>query len=131
MCCLAGVLCFCVDVACGVSFGFAGQCYSAERLCEDELCCLGYRRKICALSLLYEIYHRADHPLHAYIHHFVAIRSTRASAVIVISRCRTDQFSRPFLPAAVCLWNLLQSVIFSDGILSSFKSAINLCLLSA
>ena len=34
---------------------------SAERLCEDELCCLGHR-KVSALCLLYKIYHRV-HPL--------------------------------------------------------------------
>ena len=31
--------------------------HSAERLCEDELCCLGHKRKGSALCLLYKIYH--------------------------------------------------------------------------
>ena len=48
-----------------------------------------------SLCLLYEIYHRADHPLHEYLHHFVAARNTRGSAavcelVLVIPRCRTN-----------------------------------------
>ena len=72
---------------------------SAESLCERELCCLGHRRKASALCLLNEIYHRADHRLHVYLHHFVAACNTRASAALcevalVISRCRTNQFNR-------------------------------------
>ena len=35
-----------------------------ERLCEGELCCLGHRRKVSALCLLYKMYHIANHPLH-------------------------------------------------------------------
>ena len=52
----------------------------AERLCESELCCLGRRRKVSTLCLLYKIYHRADYSLQEYLHHFVAVRNTRASA---------------------------------------------------
>ena len=56
---------------------------------------LGHRRKVSALCLLYKIYHRAAHPLHEYLHHFVAARSTRASVALgelalVIPRCRID-----------------------------------------
>ena len=43
---------------------------------EGELCCLGYRRKVSGLSLLYEIYHRVDHPINEYLNHFVAVRNT-------------------------------------------------------
>ena len=81
---------------------------SAERLCESKLCCLGYRRKVRNLYLLYEIYFRVDYPLHEYLHHFVVASNTRASAALcesglVISRCRTDQFNRSFPPVAACL----------------------------
>ena len=105
----------------------------AERLYEGKLCCLGQRRKVSALCLLYEIYRKADHPLNEYLHHFVAVRNTRASAALrelalVIPRCRTDPFSRSFLPVVVCLWNLLPSDMLSGGTFNSFKSAVNLCL---
>ena len=68
---------------------------SAERLCQGELCCLGHRRKISALCLLYEVHHRVDHPINEYLNHFVAGCNTRASAalgklVLVIHRCKTD-----------------------------------------
>ena len=48
---------------------------------------------------------------------------------LVISRCRTDKFSRSFLPSDVRLCNFLPSDTVSGDTLSSFKSAMNLCLL--
>ena len=44
--------------------------------------------------------------MNEYLYHFLASRNTRASIslgefALVISRCRTDQFSRSFLPAAM------------------------------
>ena len=79
-----------------------------ERLCEGELCCLRNRRKVIALCLLNKIYYRVDHPMKGYLNNFVAVRNTRASAVlggfaIVIPRWRTDNFNRSFLPAVVRL----------------------------
>ena len=70
-----------------------------------------------------------------YLHPFLAARNTRASTplgkvTLVIPHCRTDQFIWSFLPAAVRLWNLLPSGMLSGGTLSSFKSVMNLCLLS-
>ena len=105
----------------------------AEELCEGDLCCLGHIRKVSVLSLLYKIYHRVDPPMNEYLNHFVAARNTRASAALgdltfVIPRCRTDQFSWSFLPVVVRLRNSLPSGVFSSGTLSSFKSAMNLCL---
>ena len=81
---------------------------SAERLCEGELCSLAHRKKVSALCLLYKIYHRVDHPINGYLNHFLAARNTRASAALgelplVVPRCKTDQFSRSFVPAAARL----------------------------
>ena len=96
-----------VDVVCEVSLEITGSIVcSAAGMCEGELCCLGHRRKVSALCLLYKIYHRADHPLHEYLHHFVAARNTRGSAAVcelalLIPRCRIDQFTPSFLPVAV------------------------------
>ena len=36
---------------------------SADKLCEGELYCLGHRRKVSALRLLYKIYYRVDHSM--------------------------------------------------------------------
>ena len=133
-----GVLCPRVDVVCGVSFGLLNSVIcSAERLYEGELCYLGHRMKLNAFSLLYNIYHRMNSfPMNEYLHHFVATRNTRTSAALVeltlaIPHCRIDQFSRSFLPAALCLWNLLSSGVSSGSTFSSFKSAMNLYLQKA
>ena len=81
---------------------------SAERLCEGELCCVGHRRKISLLCLFHEIYHRANHLTHEYLHHFVAARNTRASLAqgeiaLMIPCRRTNQFSPSFLSVSVRL----------------------------
>ena len=91
-------------------------------------------RKVSILCLLYNIYHRADHPLYAYLHRFLAACNTRGSAALcelalVILRRRLDQFSRPFLPAVLRTRKLLFSGVLSGDTVSSFKSAVNLCLL--
>ena len=99
---------------------------SAESLCGGELFCLWHRKCVSALCLFYNF-------LHTYLHHFVATRNSRDSAALcelalVILSKRNDQFSRLFLPFAVSLWNWLSSDVFCRSTLSSFKSAINLCL---
>ena len=78
--------------------------------------------RVSALCWLYKIYPRADNPLHAYLHHFVAARNTRTSDVrgelpLVIPRFKTDQFSLSCLPAIVILRNLLPSGALSGGTL--------------
>ena len=90
--------------------------------------------KVSAFCLLYEIYHRVDNSMNEYLKHLVAARNGRASATLgefalVISSCRTDQFSWSFRSAAVRLWKLLPLGVFSGGPLSSFKSTVNLYLL--
>ena len=49
----------------------------------------------------------------------------------MIPRCRTDQFSRSFLPSVVRLRILLPSSVFNGGTLSFYKSTMNLRLLRA
>ena len=74
MFCPAGVLCLRVDVVSGVSFGFTGWYFrSTERLCEGELYCLGHRRKVSSLCLLYKVYHRVDHPMKKYLKQFLQL----------------------------------------------------------
>ena len=45
------------------------------------------------------VYHRVEHPMNKYLEHFVAARNARTLAALgemalVISHCRTNQFSR-------------------------------------
>ena len=71
--------------------------------------------------------------MNEYLNHFVTSRNTKASAAVgelalVIPGYRTNQFGRPFLPAAARLWNLLPSGGFCGDSLVSFKSDVTLCL---
>ena len=68
--------------------------------------------------------------MNEYLNHFVC-EIALCELALVIQRCRTDQFSQSFLPAALHLWNLLPSGVYSGGTLSFFKSAMNMCLLNA
>ena len=97
---------------------------------------LAHRRKVSALCLLYMNYHSVDLPMNRYLNHFVTARNTEGSAALcelalIILRCRIDQFSRSFVAAAARLWNFLLSGVCRGGTLSSFKSAVNSCLLRA
>ena len=99
----------------------------------------GPRKKVSALCLLYNIYHRVNHPINDYLNHFVAACNALGVSfgdllwelALVIPCCRTEQFSRSFLSAAVLLSNLLLSGVFNGYVLISFKSATNLRLLRA
>ena len=75
--------------------------------------------------LLYNMYLRVDHLMNKYLKHIVAAGNTRASEALgemtlVISLCRTDQFNRSFLPAALRLCNVLPSGVFSGDSLLEF-----------
>ena len=100
---------------------------SVEGFCEGKLYGLRHRRKVSTLCSLHNMHHRTEHYMHEYLHHFIATCNARASAALrelalVIPLCRTDYFSRSFLPAAVCLWNLLSTGVFSGGTLRFLKS---------
>ena len=78
---------------------------SVKILCWDELCCLRHKSKVSDLFLLYKIYYRVGHPMNEQsasfscnLYHFLAAAPDELA--FVIPRCRTDQFSRSFLPAA-------------------------------
>ena len=63
-----------MDVVGEVLFVFAGSIVrSVERLCEDEFSCLGSRRKVSALCLLYKIYHRVNHLMSEYLNLFMVL----------------------------------------------------------
>ena len=79
--------------------------------------CIVRRRKISALCLPLKIYHRVDCFMSDHLNYFVATRHTRIAAaeselVLVIPRCRTDQFSRSF----ACCCSPVE--IAADGVLS-------------
>ena len=57
------------------------------------------------------------------------VRQTRATAAahpleFEVSRCRTSQFARSFLPAQIRMWNDLPYTEFDSGTLEGFKGAV-------
>ena len=50
-----------------------GVVRSAERLCEGKISCLGHRRKVSVLDLLYYINHRVGHPMNECLHYFLQL----------------------------------------------------------
>ena len=96
----------------------------------------GTQKKRQCLVFALKIHHEVNHLINEHLKHFVAARDTKTSVALgeltlVIPRCRTDYFCRSFLSAAAGQWNELPSGVFSGGYLSSFKSAVNSCLLRA
>ena len=62
------------------------------------------------------------------------VRHTRAATAadsleFEVSRCRTSQFARSFLPVQVRLWNDFPYTVFDIGTLAGFKGAVNRWLL--
>ena len=85
--------------------GLLDSVVRSKEISEDELFCLGHRKKVSSLCLLCKINHRVDHPMNEYLHHFVVARNTRVSAVLgelalVIPRYRTDHQS----VVSACCW---------------------------
>ena len=69
-----GVLFSGVDAVGKVLFGLLDSIvHSVERLCEGELCCLGHRRKVGALCLLYKIYYGVDYSMNEYLNNFQSL----------------------------------------------------------
>ena len=98
------------------------------RLCEDELCCLGHRRKASTLCLLYKIYDRGDHCMNEYLNPCVAARNNRALTALgelslAVLRSRMNQFRLSFMAVAERLWNLLPPDMFSCGTLNTLLRA--------
>ena len=66
-----------------------------------------HRRKVSALFLLHNIYHRENLPMHEYLNRFVAARNIRVYAALdelslVIPRCSTNQFMKYVVSECCC-----------------------------
>ena len=89
------------------------------------------RRLVGCLVLFYKILHNPNHPLYIklpgpYIQrrttrHALSLNDRAFSAVF----CRTDQFSKSFLPYISKIWNELPNSVVDSPDLQSFKKAVN------
>ena len=106
-----------------------------DGLCGIRNLDLSHRRIVGSLSLLYKINGNTAHSLHSSLPlPFCAVRETRATTLLhmwafELSRCRTFQFARCFIPNTVKLWNSLPASIFAADSLNCFKSRVNRFLL--
>ena len=101
------------------------QVYQVSRLCPDQsFLSLCHRRHVAALCMLYKVNSTLNHCLFSDLPSaFVRVRHTRAAAAakFEVSRCRTSQFARCFLPAQTRVWNDLPYTVFDTGTLDGFK----------
>ena len=83
------------------------------------------------LSMLYKVNSSSNHCLFSELQSVsTRIRHARAAAgahplEFEVSRCRTHQFARCFLPAHVRMWNDFSYTVFDNGTLDGFKGAVN------
>ena len=96
---------------------------------------LWHRRSVGSLCLLFKIFKNNRHPLHASLPEaYQPVRVTRYavnanSLAFSPIRCRTVQYSRSFIPAAIKQWNELPSEIVESEELQEFKIGVNRFLL--
>ena len=102
--------------------------YSVARLCHDQtFLSLCYQRHVAALFMLYKVNSNLNHCLFSELPSAsFRVRHTQAAAAahpleFEVSRCRTSQFSRCFLPAQTRVWNYLPYTVFDTGTLDGLK----------
>ena len=106
------------------------QVYSVARLCPDQsFLSLCLRRRVAGFSMLYKVNSNSNHCLFSELPSAsTRVRHTRAHQLeFEVSRCRTSQFARSFLPAQVRMWNDLPFTVLDSGTLDGFKGPVNRC----
>ena len=94
-------------------------------------CNLNNRRSVAGLCMLYKVRGRVSHPLIAclpapYRRERLARRAEALNEFAFESvRCRTNQYSRSFIPAFVDKWNSLGNSVFDGVGIGSFKTLVN------
>ena len=99
------------------------------------LCDLEHRRSVAELCVFHKLFFNADHPVNRHMPGPMlrrrVTRRTEAAHDFSVQpiTCRTEQFSRCFIPRVAMLWNSLEGDVFEGSTLSSFKSRTNRLLL--
>ena len=112
------------------------QVYSVSRFCpEYTFLSLCHRHHVAALCMLSKVNSNSNYCLFSDLPSAsVRVRHTRAAAAarplkFKVSRCRTSQFARCFLPAKSRVWHYLPYSVFDTRTLDGFKGAVNCWLL--
>ena len=122
---------------CSPVWGSAAEChfqllerqdYPVARFCPDQtFLSLCHRRHVATLGMLYKVNSNSNHCLFSELPSAsVRVRHTRVAAAahpleFEVSRCRTFQFSKCFLPAQTRVWNDLPFTVFDTGTLDGFR----------
>ena len=108
------------------------QVYSVSRVCPDQsFLSLCHRRRVAWLSMLYKVNSNSNHSLFSELQSAsTKVRHTGDAAAahpldFEVSRCRTSQFARSFLPAQVRMENDLPYTLFDTLTLDGFKGVVN------
>ena len=116
------ILEYCSPVFCWMSSSAARMpsVFGGRRLCPDQtFLSLCHRRHVAALCMLYLVNSYSNHCLLSEISSAsVRVWHTRAVTAahpleFEVSRCRTCQIARCFLPAKTCVWNELPYTVFN------------------
>ena len=102
------------------------QVYSVARLCSDQsFLSLCPRTNVAGLSMLYKDNSNSNHSLFSELPYAsTRVRHTRAAAAahpleIEVSRCKTSEFVKCFLPAQVCGVTFLALCLISECLMGS------------
>ena len=107
------------------------RCIRWPGLPDQTFLSLCHQRQVAALCMLYKVNLNSNHCLFSELPFAsVKVGHTRAAAVahpfeFEVSRCRTSQFARCFLPPQIRVWNDLPYTVFDTGTLDGFKGAVN------
>ena len=126
----------CWGLLLNVIFSFSSaRCIRWPGIAVIRLSCRCHRRHVAALRMLYKGNSSSNYCLFSELPSAsVRVRHTRAAAAahpleFEVSRCRTYQLARRFLPAQTRVWNDLPYTVFDTGTLDGFKGAVNRWLL--
>ena len=92
---------------------------------------------LCVFIYLYTVNSNSNHCFFSELPSAsVRVRHTRAAAAaqpleFEVSRCRTSQFARCFLPAQTRVWNDIPFTVVDTGTLDGFKGAVNRCMVAS
>ena len=110
--------------------------YSVSGLYPDQsFLSLCHRGRVAGHKMLYKVTSNSNHCLFSELPSAsTRVRHSRAAAAahpleFEVSRCRTSQCARSFLPAQVRMRNDLPYSVFDTGTLDGFKGAVNRWLL--
>ena len=127
----------CGGLLLNVIFSFSRfRCIRWQGFCPDQtFLSLCHRRHVAALFMLYNVNPNWNHCLFSELpSSSIRVRYTLAAASahpleFEVSRCRTSQFARRFLPGQTRVSNDLPYAVFDTGALDGFKGAVNRWLL--